>query len=337
MIVAAEELRSFGAALLDKAGCGVREAMLVADALVDASLAGHDSHGVVRFPQYLEALERGEIVANRHAELRHDLPALAIFDGGFGFGQVVGREAVEYGIALARRSGAAVVGLGRSGHLGRLAGWAKLAADAGQISLHFVNVPGGLRVAPHGARESRFGTNPISAGVPIPGAEPILLDLSTAAVPVGRVQVAKNRGERVAPGLLLDRDGRPTQNPAAMFEGVSILPIAGHRGSGLSLVAELLAGAMTGGGASAPARKFLYNNMLSIFIDTTTPSRSAEYAAEAKRYIDWVRASPPVDPAVSVLLPGDRLRQAGAERARSGIPVDDVTARKLRIRPHHSA
>lgn len=329
MNVAADRLRVFGKAMLERAGSSAREAALVADALIDASLAGHDSHGVVRFPQYLEALDRGEIIANRRAELLFEMPALAMFDGGFGFGQVVGREAVGHGIDLARRSGAAVVGLGRSGHLGRIAEWAKLAADAGQISLHFVNVPGGLRVAPHGAREPRFGTNPLAAGVPVPGAEHIILDLSTAAVPVGRVQVAKNRGERVAPGLLLDRAGQPTQDPAALFEGGSILPIAGHRGSGLSLIAELLAGALTGGGASAPTRTFLYNNMLSIFIDTTNPVRSAEYAAEAKRFIDWVRAAAPVDPAVSVLLPGDRSRRVHAERGRSGIPIDDVTARKM--------
>ncbi|MEP7301458.1 MAG: Ldh family oxidoreductase [Caldimonas sp.] len=329
MIVAADKLRAFGAALLERAGCSAGEAGLVANALVEASLAGHDSHGVVRFPQYLEALERGEIIANRHAELKLDLPALAMFDGGYGFGQVVGREAVEHGIALARVSGAAVVGLAHSGHLGRLADWAKLAADADMISLHFVNVPGGLRVSPHGAREPRFGTNPFAAGVPVPGGDPVLLDLSTAAVPVGRVQVAKNRGEQVPPGLLLDRDGHPTQDPAAVFEGGSILPIAGHRGSGLSLVIELLAGALTGGGASAAGRKFLYNNMLSIFIDTSTPSRSAAYAAEAKRYIDWVRAAAPADPTVPVLLPGDRSRSVRGERARSGIPLDDVTARKL--------
>ena len=329
MKVDADRLRAFGRTLFERAGSNAREAALVADALVEASLAGHDSHGVVRFPQYLEALERGEIVANRRAELLLELPALAMFDGGFGFGQVVGRDAVEHGIALARRSGAAVVGLGRSGHLGRLAEWAKLAADASQISLHFVNVPGGLRVAPHGARESRFGTNPLAAGVPVPGADHILLDLSTAAVPVGRVQVARNRGEQVAPGLLLDRAGRPTQDPATLFDGGSILPIAGHRGSGLSLVVELLAGALTGGGASAPERKFLYNNMLSIFIDTTNPARSAEYAAEARRFIDWVRAAAPVDPAVPVLLPGDRARRTHAERVRSGIPIDEVTTRKL--------
>ncbi len=329
MIVQAERLRQFGKALFEHAGSNAVEADLVSRALVNASLAGHDSHGIVRFTQYLEALDRGEIVANRHAKLIFELPALAMFDGGFGFGQVVGREAVEHGIAMARRSGAAVVGLGRSGHLGRIAEWAQLAADAGQISLHFVNVPGGLRVAPHGAREPRFGTNPLAAGMPLPGGEPIILDLSTAAVPVGRVQVAKNRGERIAPGLVLDRQGRPTTDPAAVFEGGSILPFAGHRGSGLGLVAEILAGALTGGGASAQTRSFLYNNMLSIFIDAANSACGAMYAAEARRFIDWVRAAQPVDADVPVSLPGDRSRRVRAERSRSGIPVDDVTARRL--------
>lgn len=328
MVVTAERLRAFGAKLFERAGSRAEEARLVANALVEASLAGHDSHGVVRFPQYLEALDRGEVVANRYAELLFELPALAMFDGGFGFGQVVGRQAVEHGIAMARRSGAAVVGLGRSGHLGRIAEWAGLAAQAGQISLHFVNVPGGLRVAPHGAREPRFGTNPLAAGVPVPGAEPIILDLSTAAVPVGRVQMAKNRGEKLPPGLLLDRAGRPTQDPAAVFEGGSIVPIAGHRGSGLSLVAEMLAGALTGGGASAPDRKFLYNNMLSIFIDITHTAQAEVYAAEAQRFVAWVRSAPGAGDA-AVSLPGDRSRRMRAERARSGISIDAITARKL--------
>jgi hydroxycarboxylate dehydrogenase B len=329
MIVTAERLRGFGATLFERAGCNAGEARLVAEALVEASLAGHDSHGVLRFPQYLEALDRGEIMANRRARLLFELPALAMFDGDFGFGQVVGRQAVEHGIAMARRSGAAVVGLGRSGHLGRIAEWARLAAEAGQISLHFVNVPGGLRVAPHGGREPRFGTNPLAAGVPVPGAEPILLDLSTASIPVGRAQVAKNRGEKLPPGLVLDREGRPTQDPAAVFEGGSIVPIAGHRGSGLSLVAEMLAGALTGGGASAPGRKFLYNNMLSIFIDATNTAQAATYAAEAQRFVAWVRSTAPAAGDAAVLLPGDRSRRVRAERAASGIPIDDVTARKL--------
>jgi uncharacterized oxidoreductase len=329
MLVTTDALRSLGKTLMERAGCNPAEAALVADALVDASLAGQDAHGAARFPQYLEALERGEIVANRRAELRLDLPALAIFDGGFGFGQSVGRQAVEHGIALARRSGAAVVGLGRSGHLGRLADWARLAADAGQMSLHFVNVPGGIRVAPHGAREPRFGTNPMAAGVPIPGAEPVLLDFSTAAVPFGKVQIAKNRGEALPPGLLLDREGRPTGDPAALFEGGSILPVGGHRGAGLSLIIELLAGAFTDGGASGTHRKFLYNNMLSIFIDTTQPSRSAGFAAEVKRFIDWVRAAAPVDASNPVMLPGERSRGVARKRGTAGIPIDDVTWRKI--------
>jgi uncharacterized oxidoreductase len=143
------------------------------------------------------------------------------------------------------------------------------------------------------------------------------------------VQVAKNRGEKLAPGLLLDRHGRPTQDPAAVFEGGSIMPIAGHRGAGLSLIAEMLAGALTGGGASAPDRKFLYNNMLSIFIDTIHPAHASTYAAEAQRFVGWVRSAAPADPEVPVLLPGDRSRRVRAERMRNGIPIDDVTARKL--------
>jgi uncharacterized oxidoreductase len=329
MIFAANDLRSLGKKLLERAGCNASEAAQVADALVDASLAGQDAHGAARFPQYLEALERGEVVANRRAELKLDLPALAMFDGGFGFGQSVGRQAVEHGIALARRSGASVVGLGRSGHLGRLADWARLAAEAGQISLHFVNVPGGIRVPPHGAREPRFGTNPMAAGVPVPGSDPILLDFSTASIPFGKVQGAKNRGEKLPLGLLLDREGKPTENPSALFEGGSILPIAEHRGAGLSLMVELLAGVLTGGGASGAERKFLYNNMLSIFVDTTQPSRAAGYEAEARRFIDWVRAAAPIDTANPVQLPGDRSRGIARKRITTGVPVDDVTWRKI--------
>jgi uncharacterized oxidoreductase len=327
-LIAPEKLRALGAKLFQAAGCDPSEAKTVANALVDASLAGHDSHGVVRFSQYLTALARGEIQPNKRASVVHDSGSLAIFDGGFGFGQVVGRQVVERGIDLAKQTGAAVVGLGRSGHLGRIGDFAKIAADAGQISIHFVNVPGGLRVAPFGGREPRFGTNPIAVGVPIPGSDPVILDISTASVSVGRVQLAKNRGESIPEGLVLTKDGQSTLDPADLFRGGSILPMAGHRGSGLSLIVELLAGAFTGGGASRADQPFLYNNMLSIFIDTIP--RANEFGQEARRYTDWVRATIGIDLDCDVILPGDRSRSTQARRAEEMLSIDRGTWSQIR-------
>ena len=213
--VAATPLTVFVSAVMHRAGCGAQEAHTVARRLVDANLVGHDSHGVLRVGKYLEWMRQGWLLANRTPTIVFESEAIAIVDGNRGFGQVIGEFAGKLGVAKAAKTGIAMVGLRNCGHLGRVGDWAELAAEAGQVSLHFLNTSGAQRVAPFGGSDRRLSTNPITIGVPIAGGDPIVVDMTTSMAAEGKLMVALNRGESVPDGWIIDRHGRPISAPAS--------------------------------------------------------------------------------------------------------------------------
>jgi uncharacterized oxidoreductase len=262
---------------------------------------------------------------NQKPTLVVDTATLAIIDGNRGFGQVVGEYAASLGIAKAARSGIAMVGLRNCGHLGRVGDWADMAAAQGQVSLHFLNTSGAQRVAPFGGSDRRLSTNPICVGVPIDGGEPVILDVTTSMVAEGKLMVAVNKGERVPEGWIIDRDGAPTTDPNAFYDGGALLTVGAHKGSGLSIITDLLAGAVSTGRSSDPNDTVLRNNMLSIYIAPRVYAPDGSVTTEAKRFVDWVKASPPSVVGGEVLAPGDVERRMRAERTRTGVPIDDKT------------
>jgi len=211
------------------------------------------------------------------------------------------------------------------GHLGRLGDWAEMAADAGQVSLHFLNTSGAQRVAPFGGSDRRLSTNPLAIGVPLAGAPPAILDITTSMVAEGKLMVALNKGEEVPEGWIVDQAGHPTTDPARFYDGGALLTIGAHKGSGLSILTDLLAGAVTTGRSSDPADTVLRNNMLSIFIDPKVYDRDNVVLAEARRLVDWVKSSPPSVPGQPVLGPGDVERRTRAARLADGVSLDDKT------------
>lgn len=331
MRIGAAALRGVAAAIIEAAGSSPEEAETVAGRLVAANLTGHDSHGVIRVPQYVDAVRQGVLVPNRRAEVVFESEVAAVLDGGSGYGQVLGAQAVEAAIARAGRHGVGLAALRNSGHLGRIGDWAGLAADAGMVSLHFVNVVGvPLRGVPHGGRDARGTTNPIAIGMPVEGAPPLVLDFATTAVAEGKVRVARNKGVPLPEGCLIDAEGRPTNDPAAMYADppASLLPfggpVTGHKGGGLWLLCDLLAGALGGGGCSRapePGARAT-SNMLSIVVAPRAFGEPAGFAAEVERYIGFVRSSRPREPGGEVLLPGEPERRHEAERRAGGIPID---------------
>ena len=156
-------------AIVAAGGSDAREAKIVADNLVTANLTGHDSHGVGMIPRYIESLLEGGLKVNQHPKILFDGGPMISLDGQSGYGQVIGLEAMEIGIARAKQHGMCVMGLGRSHHLCRIGQWAEQAVAAGLISLHFTNVISRSIVAPFGGADARFGTNPMTVGIPIPG------------------------------------------------------------------------------------------------------------------------------------------------------------------------
>jgi uncharacterized oxidoreductase len=317
-------------AIVAAGGSDAREAKIVADNLVTANLTGHDSHGVGMIPRYIESLLEGGLKVNQHPKMLFDGGAMISLDGQSGYGQVIGLEAMEIGIARARQHGMCVMGLGRSHHLCRIGQWAEQAVAAGLVSLHFTNVISRSIVAPYGGGDARFGTNPMTVGIPIPGEPPFILDMATSAVAQGKIRVAHNKREKVSKDWLIDDKGQPTDNPAfGTIEPYGALRTFGlHKGYGLAVVCELLGGALTGGGtwhSDDRSRKRVWNGMLTILIDPKRLGHGDVFAAETTAFLESLRKSPVAPGFDKVRIAGEPERETRAKRERDGISVDDNT------------
>jgi uncharacterized oxidoreductase len=324
-----DRLRDFTAAIFHAAGCRTSEAQCIAAHLVEANLVGHDSHGVIRVPSYVRWLKDGKVLAGQTLRVVFENDAIAVVDGQFGFGQTVGEQAMRLGIEKAAKHGVAVIALRNSGHLGRIGDWAEQVAAAGQLSLHFVNTTGaGILVAPFGGIHRRLSANPIAAGIPVPNGPPLILDISTCTLAEGKIRVALNKGVPVPEDCILDARGMPTTDPRVFYADPpgAILPIAGHKGYGLAVLCEVLAGALTGGGCSNPANADrVANGMLSIVLDGTRFQGEDAFRIEIQRFVAWVKSSAKAAPDGEILMPGEIEERTKAQRLRDGIDIDATT------------
>jgi uncharacterized oxidoreductase len=338
MIIDHARLLAFARRIVAAGGSSAAEADIVAEHLVEANLRGHDSHGVGMLVAYVRDFENGTLKPNQAPEIVSDTGTVSVWDARSGYGQVVARQAVEWAIGAAKQHGVAVNGLRNAHHIGRVGTYGEIAARAGMVAMHFVNVASGPPgVAPFRGREGRFLTNPVCVAIP-PTAnnEPILLDFATSRVALGKVRVAYNSGKPVLEGALFDHAGNPTTDPSVMYKdprGV-VLPFGEHKGSGLALVCELLAGAIVGSASatsSTPPERGIINGMLTIVIDPARLSTHDSMMAEIDAMIAWVKSAAPADPELPVLVAGEPERIARAERLAHGIKVDDETWRQLVI------
>ena len=217
-----------------------------------------------------------------------DSGALIVVDGNAGYGQVVGEQAMDFGIERAKEHGVAIVATRNSFHLCRIGAWAEQCARAGFVSMHHTNVMGRRPlVAPYGGAEARYVTNPYTVGLPATEESPMtILDMATSVIAMGKVRVAKNKGEQVAEDILLDSDGKPSTDPNVMYSDPpgAVMPFGGHKGGGLALMNELLAGILSGGQTMRGDTLFktdqIINCMLSIIIDPAKLIDNAFYAEE---------------------------------------------------------
>jgi uncharacterized oxidoreductase len=343
--VPADRLERFVGDIFTTAGCAREEGERIAHHLLSANLTGHDSHGVIRAPRYVQWLREGKVLAGQSITVTHETPTHALVDGNWGFGQTVAPQAVDLGIAKARAAGIAVIGLRYAGHIGRIGDWGERAAAAGLISLHFVNVFGGELVAPFGGTSRRFSTNPVCIGIPLAD-DPMILDFATSLVAEGKVLVASNGGKPVPHGALIEPDGTLSSDPRTLYgeiegthvrdsaQGAGALRAFGeHKGSGLAFMCEILAGCLTGGGTSGPIpggkRTRIANGMLSIYISPGSFGAS-NFEQAARDYADYVRASHPAVEGGEVLVPGDQEQRIRAIRLRDGIPLQAETWAAIR-------
>jgi hydroxycarboxylate dehydrogenase B len=311
-------------ALFVAAGCGAGEAARIADGLVEANLYGHDSHGVGLVPAYLANIDNGLVRPGQTLRVVADHGAIVGVDGQKGFGQTIGELAMRLAIDRARSTGVCVLGLSNSHHLARIGRWAEQCAAAGFASIHFVNVLSRPLVAPWGGLDARLATNPFCVAVPhVP--HPLVLDFATSTVAFGKTRVAYDAGAMMADGLMLDREGRPTNDPAVMFASPmgALTPFGEHKGFALAVMCELLGGALSGGRVQDhdPLPSPMLNNMLSVVFAPDKLCARDAFAGQVERLAAWVRGSPQPPGGGGIHLPGEPERIAARERQRLGVPL----------------
>jgi len=321
-------------AILVADGCAEDEADAVAVHLVEASLSGHDSHGVIRISRYHQWLGTGQIKARQPLKTLLDSGTLIQLDGQDGMGQWLAREATAMAIDRAREHGTAIVALRRAGHFGRLGAYAEQCCAAGMVSIQFANVAGSRLVAPFGSAGRCISTAPVAVGVPNGKGDDFILDFATSMVAEGKALVAGQGGKPLPGDALVDGDGALTGDPRALYgdsldtpvpnprHGPGALRAMGdHKGSGLALACELLAGALTGNGTNGATDHPFGNGLLMIVVDPARLDDRGGFAREVADYIDFVRASPPARGVGHVLVPGDKERATRAARRRDGLPL----------------
>jgi uncharacterized oxidoreductase len=320
-----------------KAGCSAAEAERIGKYLVSANLTGHDSHGVVRVPRYVHWKKVGTVVADREVKIVTETPVLAVVDGLHGFGQTVAPQAVAIGVEKCRKNGLSMIALRNAGHIGRVGDWAEMGAEAGFVSVHFVNASGSVLVAPFGGTERRLSTAPFVVGVPRPGLTPIILDFATSIVAEGKVLVASQGGKKLPENALIDRDGQMGTDPHLLYgeytatghrdhsKGKGAIRAFGeHKGSGLALMCELLGGSLTGMSATGEGRRF-GNGMLSFYIDPKVVDPEAMFSDDVARYIAYFKSAKPATAGGEVLVPGEPEQRMRAQRSKDGVPLPDDT------------
>lgn len=308
--------------IMGAAGMPPEAAAKLATWLVRANLSGHPSHGVIRIPDYVDRIRIGDYLPGEQPVVASETATTVLLDARFGFGHLAAEELTRRLAAKAKVSRVAIGGIYHCNHIGRLGEWAELGAELGVIYFMIAGGPGTMRAAPFGGAEGRLSTNPLAFGAPAEGAEPLIVDFATTATAEGKVRVAMAKGAELPPGQILDADGKPSTDPEDLYDGGVLLTMAGHKGYGLSLMAEVLATNLTG--ALNPELNVRIGTF-AMALDTNAFERGGGYDDATRKTFDRVRNTRPASGVGEVLIPGDTERQSRAQLGESGIDVADAT------------
>ena len=333
MLYRADSVSRLGVALFTAAGASVQDALATTQALVTSSLMGHDSHGVIRIPEYLGFVANGSIVVDAPLEVEHTGPTTAVVDCGHGFGAVGAEKAIRVGIEIAPRSGRHASSPGAVIMSVGWAQWVQPAAEEGMLALATCNSPlPGHHVFPWGGRDGRLGTNPIAYAVPKTG-DPVLADFATSVAPEGKIRFHRNEGKKVPDGWILDADGKAT-NDASAFYGPprgGLLPLGatvGYKGFALGLLAEILGSALEGISSKDPTT--FGNGVCFFVVDPSAFLPQEQFRQLVDETVAYVKSSRPAPGFEEVLIPGELEFRTLRQRQIDGIPVDPATLLAMR-------
>jgi uncharacterized oxidoreductase len=323
-------LRTLGAALFEAVGTPATDAELVAGHMVESGLMGHDSHSVLRYPQYVEAARSGRIQCGAAMEVLSDRALTAQVSGHWNFGAVTATKAVQLAIDKVRAGGAISAVTARDcWHVGRLGGFAAMAAEQNLIAILMCNGQGGdLSVVPFGGRERRLPTNPLAVALPTGRDWPIVLDMATSMTSGGAMRVYRNLGQPVPQGLVVDGHGHSTTDVEQYYGPPmgGLLPLgfpgAGHKGFGLSLLVDMLSGALSRGGCSQADPPEPGNALFITLLDIEAFTPISAFHEEVQLFVDWVKSAPPGEGFDEVMFPGEKAHRAYQKRSREGLFVD---------------
>jgi len=322
-IFSKEILRGVTAAIFRATGAPADLALQVAEVLVDNHMAGHDSHGILRIPEYVRSVQAGEIDPTARPRILEESATSALVSGNWAFGQITGNFAADLAIEKAKRERVVVLSVVQAGHTGRLAAFTERAARRGVVMFMAIGTVNKPTTAPYGGSAPVLGTNPIAFSIPNPAGPPVTLDFATSAIAAGKIKAAKARHEQLPSGAILDKEGRPTTDPQAFFEGGFLLPFGGHKGYALAVIAELLSGPLAG--ADAYPGVTSRSGIFVFAMDAAVFRPQADYARALSRTLGRIKAVPPGPGFDEVLLPGEPEARARAKRERDGISIPEET------------
>jgi LDH2 family malate/lactate/ureidoglycolate dehydrogenase len=333
--IQADALVQYAQALLQSLGGPAEEASFVARLLVEADLSGHDSHGVIQIPGYLDAHSEGLIAPGAVFTRERETAATALVDGHWGFGQRLAHEATMLGIDKAHRCGISAVGAYHCYHVGHLGAYARLVAEAGMVGIIAVNDGGGgQRVAPYGGIAGRLSTNPLAVGLPTGTATPFILDMSTSVVAEGQVRIKRVRGEPMPRGWMIDAFGQTMTDPEGFSHMTgSLVPLGGsvgHKGYGLGLAVDVLAGILGRAGHSREQIPPYNNGLFIMVVDIGRFLPLEEFTTEVRNFIAYIKTCPAASRGNEIVYPGEWAARTRCYRRHHGITIDPETWQRLR-------
>jgi uncharacterized oxidoreductase len=313
-------------------GTPLRDADLVARELSSATALGIESHGVLRFPWYVEGIRNGRIVPGAAMGTVEETETTAVLDCAYNFGQVAGYEALRIAVTKAATHHLAAVVTRRCNHTGRLGAYADAAADLGLIAFACgTTSPPSHMVVPFGGLDGRLGTNPIAYAAPTLD-DPILADFATCVASEGKARMALRHSQDLPEAALLDADGTSTRDPAVLYSSPTrrLLPLgggAGYKGTALAVLAELLAGMLAGEIPDDADRPV--NGLFLLVIDPSAFLPLDDFKSHGSALRDYIRSSRPAPGHDRIIAPGDLERSRAAPAPGQTISLDPETWQEI--------